>query len=320
MDRTRIAFLGGSHSHAFDKVKVVMENPRWELLGVSEDDPEFRSPYEKAGVPLVSRDQVLNDSSIQVIAVESEVRDHNRDGEAALAAGKHVHLEKPPADRLAVFRSMVDAAQRKHLLLQMGYMWRYNPALNAALEAGRKGWLGEIYLVRGTMNTLVAPRARAEWARFRGGQMFEQGSHIIDLTARLLGRPEKVTPFLRSHGRFDDKLMDNTIAVLEYPRALAIITAAVLQPNAWPHRFFEILGTNGTAVVRPIEPPALAIDLVKAAGPYQQGMQTVPLRPYRRFVDDFAELEEAVRLRKPLTVTPAEDLLVQETVMQACEM
>ena len=113
--------------------------------------------------------------------------------------------------------------------------------------------------------------------------------------------------------------MDNTVAVLEYPRALAIITAAYCsRMPAAP--VFEILGTNGTAVVRPIEPPALAIDLAKAAGPYQEGIQTVSVRSYRRFVDDFAELEEAVRSKKPLSVTPEEDLLVQETVMRACEM
>jgi predicted dehydrogenase len=308
-ERIRIGFLGGSHSHAFEKARVVRESPDWELAGVWEPDAAVRAQYEKAGAPLVARERLLSDSSIRAIAVESAVKDHAEHARWALEAGKHIHLEKPPADSFAAFRDLVELARRKGLLLQSGYMWRYNPALRAAIDAGRSGRLGDIYLVKATMNTLVAADRRPEWAIFHGGQMFEQGSHLIDLVVRLLGKPSKVTPFLRKHGNFDDNLADNTVAVLEYPRAMAVITASTLQPNAWPHRSFEILGTKATAVVRPIEPPALAID-----------SKPVQTAPYRRFVDDFAELAAAIRGARPLTVSLDEELAVHETVMRASEM
>lgn len=318
--RLRIAFLGVSHSHAWDKVKVVQESPRYELAGVWDEDPKLRAQYQSAGVALLSRDQLVRDKSIQVIAVESAVPDHAAHARLALQAGKHTHLEKPPADNLETFRELVALAERNKLLMQVGYMWRYNPAINAALEAARKGWLGNIYLVRGAMNTLIGAERRPEWALFHGGQMFEQGCHLIDPMVRLMGRPDKVTPFLRKHGDFNDKLADNTVAVLEWGRALGIVSSSTLQPGAGPHRFFEILGTNGTVVVRPIEPPALHIDLAKAAGPYQATSQSVPLPPYRRYVGCFEELAVAIGHGRPLSVTLQEDLLVQETLMRACEM
>ncbi len=309
MSKTRIAFPGVEHSHALDKVKVVLENPDWELAGVWPEDAQLRAQYEKMNVPILTRDGILNDRSIPVVAVQSEVKNHDRDGLAALEAGKHIHLEKPPAASMRVFRQMAGLAERKHLLLQTGYMWRYNPALNQAFEWAREGRLGDVYFIRAAMNTHIAADRRPEWARFKGGDMYEQGSHLIDIVTRLLGRPQKITPFLRKDGQFADDLKDNTAAVLEYPRAMAIVTATTLQPNALPHSQVEILGTKATGVIRPIEPATLYLDT-----------RPVEVAPYRRFVSDFAELLDCVRGHKPLAVTLEQELLTQEIVLQACGM
>jgi predicted dehydrogenase len=263
---------------------------------------------------------VLNDPSIAVVAVDSGVKDHAADARAALLAGKHVHLEKPPANTMAELRELVALAERKKRIMQMGYMWRHHPGINTALEAARKGCLGDVYLVRGTINTILPPAGRQEVAMFPGGQMFELGGHLIDPLVRLLGKPEKVTSYLKHHGSAGDELKDNTVAVFEYPRALGLITSATLQPNAGAYRTFEILGSNGAAVVRPIEPPNLEIDLVKEAGPYVRGKQTVPMPRYQRYAADFEELAEAVSGNKPIAVTPVEDLMVQEALLAASDM
>jgi predicted dehydrogenase len=119
----------------------------------------------------------------------------------ALKAGKHVHVEKPPAATLAEVQEMVALAREKRLLLQTGYMWRYNPGFTKIFEAERKGWLGEVFMVRAAMSNNLAPARRAEWGEFKGGALFELGSHLIDAIVRLLGRPKSVTPFLRRHGK-----------------------------------------------------------------------------------------------------------------------
>src|SRR3990167_7734703 len=53
-----IGFLGGAHSHAPEKVKVVRESADWNLIGVCEDDESVRRQYENAGVPLLSQEQL----------------------------------------------------------------------------------------------------------------------------------------------------------------------------------------------------------------------------------------------------------------------
>ena len=161
---------------------------------------------------------------------------------------------------------------------------------------------------------------RPEWAEFKGGNMFELGGHVLDPVVRLLGRPKKVTPYLHTHGKFKDKLADNTAAVLEYDSAMAILHGSNLQPNSGRYRAFEVHGSNGAVIVNPIEPPSVLVDLAKAAGPYKAGRQEVPVGAYKRYVDDFADLAAMIRGEAKPRVSYDDDLLVQEILLRASGM
>jgi len=297
-----IGFLGVSHSHALAKLAVVRANPDFRLIGVCESNPKLRDTVRGDGIALLERDQLLHHPGIRVIAVESAVRDHAADGLDVLEAGKHLHLEKAPADRMATFEKIVATARRTGLTLQIGYMWRYNPGMIKAIEAAHSGWLGSVYLVRGSIGNQLAPEQRPEWAEFPGGTMFELGGHLVDATIRLMGRPRKVTPFLHTDGGFSDTLRDNTLAVLEWDKATGMLQSANMEPISGRYRVFEILGTNGRAVLNPIEPPSL----------------TIP--PYKRYVDDFNELAAVIRGEAKLRTTLDEELIVQEALLRCSGM
>ena len=316
----RIGFLGGTHSHALGKAQVVLANADWQLAGVAEADGAALAAMAKLGVQPMALEAMLRDKSIPVVSVESGVQDHFEHARLALEAGKHVHVEKPPADTLDRMKKLVALAREKNLLLQSGYMWRYHPGINAAIAAAKAGYLGDVYMVKATVNTWIDAARRPEWAQFSGGQMFELGAHMVDAVVRTLGRPSSVNAFLMKSGAYQDSLKDNTVAVLEYRKAMAVIQSATLQPGSGPHRSFEILGTKGTAVVKPVEPPGLQIDLAEAAGPYKKGTQQVPMPVYKRYVDDFVELAAAVRGEKKLSVSLDEELTVQETLLRASGM
>ena len=309
----KIGFLGTSYSHFAEKYKVLRASADWELVGLCDDDANARAK----GLPdaeWLSAERLF--SIAEVIVIESAVPHHGRDALRALAAGRHVHVEKPPAGTLDEMRRMVQLAREKSRLLQVGYQWRYHPGFAKILEAARNGWLGDIFQVRATIHTRLEQDRRAEWADLPGGSMFEQGSHLIDPIIRMLGQPKSVKPFLQRRGQ--DALNDNNVAVFEFDRALAVVTNSVWQPNANAHRAFEVFGTNGTVVLRPIEPGTLQIDLAKAAGPYQVGTQTVSLPPFQRYIGDFADLAAAVRGEKSRVVSIDEELLVQEWLLKAC--
>lgn len=315
-----IGFLGASHSHAKAKLKAVSESPDWRMIGVFETDPKISAELRAANIPALTREELLSHRDIQVIAVESAVRDHARDGMAVLKAGKHLHLEKAPAANMADFRSIIEIAESQKLLLQVGYMWRYNPGVEKMLEAARQGWLGNVYLMKGTIGNDLDPKRRPEWGEFAGGVMYELGCHVIDPLVRLKGSPAKITPFLRRDGPYTDALKDNTAATFEWKDALAIVQSTALQPGSSRYRSIEFHGTNGTAALNPIEPPELHVFLNKAAGPYAKGPQNVALPSYRRYVADFVELARAVRGQAKLRVTPAEDAMVHAALLVASGM
>lgn len=318
--RIGIGFLGMSHSHAEGKMSVVKASPDWRIAGVVESDPSLQAVAKKQGFPLMSREELLHHKEIQVIAVESAVAAHGPDGLAVVEAGKHLHLEKAPADSMAGFEKIVSVARSKSLLLQVGYMWRYHDAIGKVIEAAREGWLGSVYLVRAEIGNQLAVKRRPEWGAFAGGNMFELGGHVIDPMIRLMGKPREVKPFLRTDGPVKDSLKDNTLAVFQWDKAIGIVYGSNLQPGSSRYRAFEVHGTNGAAIVNPIEAPVLTFDLEKAAGPYTAGVQKVAVPAYKRYEGDMIELAAAVRKETKLRVTYDEDLMVQEALLRASGM
>ncbi len=105
-----------------------------------------------------------------------------------------------------------------------------------------------------------------------------------------------------------------------WDKAIGAVQSSTLEPQSSRYRAFEIHGANGHAVVRPIEQPALVIELEKAAGPYQAGVQKIEFPQYKRFVDDLTELAAAVRGEGNLRTTYDEDLLVQEALLRCSGM
>lgn len=316
--RIKAGFLGVAHSHAAGKWKVLQRSGDFELVGVAEESPKLRTEFEKLGARILPIRELLE--SAEVIVVESAVRDLAKNAKLALSARKHVHIEKPPGKTLAELSELVKLAREHKRLLQVGYMWRHHPGFRSIFAAVGQGWLGKVSMVRGMIGNSLAVDRRAEWAEFRGGAMFELGCHLIDPLVRLLGKPIAVKPMLRRHAAVDDDLKDNNVVVFEFKDALGVITNSTQQPNAFAHRSFEVFGTNGSAILKPIEPPTLQIDLAKAAGPYKSGVQTVALPAYERYVGDFVELASAIRGERPLSVTLDEELRVHEALLHACEM
>ena len=95
------------------------------------------------------------------------------------------------------------------------------------LKAVRSGWLGHVFEVHTVMSKKVDERTRRALAKYPGGSMFELGCHVIDAVVTLLGEPDRVTPFNRQTHPERDDLLDNCLAVFEYPRATATVRSAL---------------------------------------------------------------------------------------------
>lgn len=320
--RIRCGLLGIDHAHGLDVLGVLHEAEEYELVGVCEPDADVRAAFEDhpamAGVPWLEQDALLNDPSIQMIAVESGVQRLVPLAQAAVDAGKHIHLDKPAGTSLAEFDALLAAAANANLLVQMGYMFRYNPGFDLIRSAVNDGWLGEIYSIQASMCTDLGADKRATMAFHPGGMMLELGCHLIDMIVLLKGEPQRVTPFLRHDGAFDDRLADNTLAVFEYEWGLATVETAAMEPQAFSGRRFKVAGSNGSVTLNPLEPPRARLVLREPRGSYSAGVHDVELPNLKRHVNDFKDFARCIRGEAAFAYSKEHDRAVQRTLLRAC--
>jgi predicted dehydrogenase len=321
--RIKVGQIGVGHAHA-TKLAVYRDSPDYEVVGVVEPDEELRRRAADLpayrGLRWLTRDQLLDTPGLRAVLVETRVRDLLDTAAACVAAGKHVHVDKPAGESLPQFRRVLDAAAAKNLLVQMGYMYRYNPGVVLLREFLRKGWLGEVFEVHAVMSKVVDPAARRPLAAFRGGMMFELGCHVLDLVVGVLGKPTAVAAFNTHSSPVADGLLDNTLAVLTYPRATATVRATALEVEGGARRHLVVCGTEGTFHVQPLDNPSARASLSRDREGYRKGTQEVRLPRYVRYVDDAADMARVIRGEKPTDFPPAHDLAVQETLLRACGM
>jgi predicted dehydrogenase len=167
------------------------------------------------------------------------------------------------------------------------------------------------------MSKVVDPAGRRELAGYRGGLMFELGCHVIDLVVGLLGRPHRVTPFSQHVARLDDPLLDNMLAVLEYPRALATVKSSAMEVDGFERRHLVVCGTEGTFHIQPLDNPSARVTLSTGHGGYRKGYQDVAFPTYTRYVGDAADMARIIRGEKPADFSYDHDLTVQTALMQA---
>ncbi|MBM3739741.1 MAG: Gfo/Idh/MocA family oxidoreductase [Acidobacteria bacterium] len=320
--RIRAGVLGTKHGHTTGKLNAMRNSPDYEVTSICENDPAARARAQSnpqfKGLRWVEEDQLLGDPSLNLIVVQCSVWEALPWGKKVIDAGKHLHLEKPPGNSWTGFKELVEAARSRKLLLQTGYLWRNHEGVNAAIDAARKGWLGEVHLVRATMNSDRDAPQRAVEAKYKGGGLFELSGHVIDRTVDLLGRPERVQSWLRHHTSTPDNLADNNVAVFEYKKALAIIMQSAKMAGAGDHRSFEVIGTDGTFMVyAESSPPRMHVHMRKAQGPYKAGWQWIDLPPQPRFIGDFKELARALKSGTPLKHSYDHELLLHETLLRA---
>ncbi len=324
-EKIRTAVVGTGHGHAASKIRALRSMPEYELVGVCRPErEESRNDEVLRGLRLLPVEQVLEDSSIEMIAIEMADPDRNLEhAERFVSANRFVHLDKPPGSSLGRLRTLLSEADRRKRGVQMGYQWRYHPAMQAVIAAARKGWLGDIYRFRASIDKLVLPEERRHLAKFRGGLMFTEGCHLIDRAVAALGKPRKATGILRHDGAIPDGLADNTLAILEYDHAIAEISLAGFHVHGGRYRFLEVYGTNGFARVQPYTfPSRLLTDLVEPAGPYPSGEQIseIAAPPGVPYTPDFREMAAIIRKGERPSHSAEHDLITQETLLNVCGM
>ncbi len=166
---------------------------------------------------------------------------------AAIQQGKHVLVEKPAARNAAELRPVVSAARQAGVTVKVGFNHRFHPGFRKAREIYDNGGLGQLLYIRaryGHGGRLGYDREwRADPALAGGGELLDQGVHLIDLSRWFAG------DFVEVHGRIDTFFWDMPV---EDNGFLLLRTAgdqvAWLHASCteWKNLFcFEIFGKHG---------------------------------------------------------------------------
>jgi predicted dehydrogenase len=135
----------------------------------------------------------------------------------ALQAGAHVLVEKPAGLSVAQVDRIDAAARAAGRRVKVGFNHRFHPGIARAVAEARSGEHGDVMHVRARYGHGGRPGYDREWradpARSGGGEIVDQGMHLIDLTHWLLG-PLPVHDALLRTQFWDTPVDDNAVLVL----------------------------------------------------------------------------------------------------------
>lgn len=327
----KIGQIGMAHDHAEGKMSCVRRFPNiFEVVGVVEENPGVLKAKREQNcyknIPLMSVDELLNIDGLDAVMVETDELSLVKTAQRCIDKGIHVHLDKPAGTNLEDFARLLSDAKEKKLIVQLAYMYRYNPAVKYCFDAVKNGILGEIFRVQAIMNTYHPPEKRAWMKQFPGGNMFYLGCHMVDLIIRIMGPPERIISFNKSTGFDGVDVIDTGFAVFEYKNALATAEAASNDINGYGRRSLLVCGSKGTIEIRPLEgdyngQPQLMLSLkeMTQGREYTDCKSYIPMPPMRGRYDammlEFADLVEN-KFENPFTYKY--ELLVQKAVLAAC--
>ena len=164
----------------------------------------------------------------------------------AVKAGKHVIIEKPGALNAAELKALQKAALDNNVKVRISYNHRYHPALQKAHELFTQGTLGPLMFIRGRYGHGGRIGYDKEWrsnpALSGGGELIDQGVHLIDLARWFMGDFTSVEGHVATYF-WDMKVDDNAFLSLRSTTG----QTAWLQVSCteWKNMFsFEIYGRD----------------------------------------------------------------------------
>jgi predicted dehydrogenase len=166
---------------------------------------------------------------------------------AAIAAGKHVLVEKPAARAAAELRGLDELAAQHDVRVRVGFNHRYHRAFQQARRLVDSGSLGPLLFLRARYGHGGRPGYANEWRarpqRSGGGTLIDQGVHLIDLARWFLGEFLEVEGFAHTYF-WDMPVEDNGFMLLKTAsRQVAFLHASCTE---WKNTFsWELYGRDG---------------------------------------------------------------------------
>jgi predicted dehydrogenase len=188
---------------------------------------------------------LLASADLDAVVLATPVRQHFPMAMAALEAGKHVYVEKPLCLQSSQARELIDVAESRHLVLMVGHLLEYHPAIQYLQNLIARGGLGEVYYI-------YSQRLNLGQVRSDENALWSLAPHDISVANFLFGdRPESVTATGQAFLQSD--VHDVVFLTLRYPRGrLAHVQVSWLDPHKT--RQLTVVGSQRMAVFNDMDP------------------------------------------------------------------
>jgi predicted dehydrogenase len=223
------------------RAEVLATDELVERISACDSDERAARAIGNAGVTTRWQD-VVDDEEVDAIVVATPNAVKEAIVRAALDQGKHVLVEKPMGASLVGARGIHECAkQHPESVVKVGFNHRLYPGIVRASELIRGGEFGRPVFARAVYGHGAHADFATDWrcdaAVPGGGQLLDQGSHVLDLLNWFFGRPAEVAAIMQTgfYGAVDD----NVLALLKYPAPLAV--QFQVSWTQWKNRFrFDI--------------------------------------------------------------------------------
>lgn len=165
----------------------------------------------------------------------------------AIVAGKHVLVEKPAARHASELQPLISLAEKNGVLVHVGFNHRYHRAFRKSREIVDSGALGPLMFVRARYGHGGRIGYEKEWRAdpelSGGGELIDQGVHVIDLARWFLGDFSEIDGYAHTYF-WDMPVDDNAFLLLKTAqKQVALLHASCTE---WKNTFsFELYGRNG---------------------------------------------------------------------------
>jgi predicted dehydrogenase len=255
-----------------------------------------------------SYEALVNDPQVDIVYVASPHSEHKRMALLAIAAGKHVLVEKPVALTAAEAREIRNAAKTAKVFAMEGMWTRYLPQTDVMMQLKTDGVLGELQLALADFGTRGSPdpAGRIYNAELGGGALLDLGIYPIWFSHLWLGRPTTINAIgslTATYASGAQAVLNTTL--LAFTPARASINGALgrIEVNPWfavPAGFELVAPGKGDVRIPFVDDTGLkfrdglAWEAVAVAQHIADGLMDSPLHPFE-FAIEVMETMDAVR-------------------------
>ncbi|MBX9850503.1 MAG: Gfo/Idh/MocA family oxidoreductase [Cytophagaceae bacterium] len=245
-NEVKIALVGYGKAGEYFHAPIINTVPGLKIVKVLERHGQ-RSKEKYPWITVVKNyDELLKDSQIEAVVIATPNWLHFEMAHKALSAGKHVVVDKPFTITSKEADTLIELAKKENKILTAYHNRRWDGGFLTIKKIIEESWIGNIkkFEVRfERYRPEVKQELWRETSRLGAGVLYDIGSHLIDQSFNLFGKPKSIKAEIKTE-RKGAKADDYFEIILKHENVTSVLKAGMLVTEKNPHYFLE--GDLGT--------------------------------------------------------------------------